>query len=279
MNVGFVALTLIALTLTAQAQIRIPAASPSATVVQGIGLATASVEYSRPALKGRTMFNDQVPFGKVWRTGANRTTKLTISDEMTVGGQKLAAGSYGLFTIPGASEWTIIISKDAVGPGAFAYKAENDVFRVTAKATKTATKTEFFTIEFTGFAATSANLTMRWENAEVSLPMVSDPDAKIMAQILEETAKADAKPGVFFAAADYYYETNRDMKQARAWAEKVVEADKQYWTYYLRAKIAARQGDCKAARADAETGLAIAQKAGDDAYIKNHQRILNECKQ
>ncbi len=273
------ALTLTALTLAAQAQIRIPAASPSATVVQGIGLATASVEYSRPALKGRKMFDDQVAYGKVWRTGANRTTKLTISDEMTVGGQKLAAGSYGLFTIPGASDWTVIISKDAVGPGAFAYKAENDVFRVTAKATKTAAKTEFFTVEFTGFTSTSANLTMRWENAEVSLPMVSDPDAKIMAQIMEETAKPDAKPGILSAAANYYYDTNRDMKQARAWAEKVVEADKQYWTYYLRAKIAARQGDCKAARADAEASLALAKLRPDDAYIKNNQRILDECKQ
>ena len=272
------ALTFTALTLAAQAQIRIPAASPSATVVQGVGLSTASVEYSRPALKGRKMFDNQVPYGQVWRTGANRTTKLTLSDEMMVGGQKLAAGSYGLFTIPGASDWTIIVSKDAVGPGAFAYKPENDVFRVTAKATKTTAKTEFFTVEFTGFTSTSANLTMRWENTEVSLPMVSDPDAKIMAQIAEETAKADAKPGVFSAAANYYYDTNRDMKQARAWAEKVVEADKQYWTYYLRAKIAARQGDCKQARTDAEASLELAKKRPDEAYIKNNERILAECK-
>jgi Protein of unknown function (DUF2911) len=273
------ALTLATFALAAQAQIRIPAASPSATVVQGIGLATASIEYSRPALKGRKMFDDQVPYGKVWRTGANRTTKLTISDEMTVGGQKLAAGSYGLFTIPGASEWTIIVSKDAVGPGAFAYKPENDVFRVTAKATKTAAKAEFFTMEFTGFTSTSANLTMRWENTEVSLPLVQDVDAKIMAQIQQETAKPDAKPAVFSAAANYYYDTNRDIKQAREWAEKVVEADKQYWTYYLRAKIAARQGDCKQARADAEASLELAKKQPDEAYIKNNQRILDTCKQ
>lgn len=259
------------------AQVRLPAASPLATLSQEVGLATVSVEYSRPALKGRTMFGDQVPYGKVWRTGANRSTKLTVSDEVQMNGKPLPAGSYGLFTIPGPAEWTIILSKDAVGSGAFNYKPENDVMRFTVKPEKVAT-TEYFTIEFADFTPTTTNLALRWQDVQVNIPIRQDPDARIMAQIKAEVAKPDVKPGTLMMAANYYYDTNRDLKQARSWADKVVEADKQYWTYFLRAKIAQREGDCKTARTDAQAGLELARKAGDDAYIKNHQRILAECR-
>ncbi|GAA4466930.1 DUF2911 domain-containing protein [Nibrella saemangeumensis] len=269
------ALSLVSLS---QAQIATPAASPAATVAQTVGLAKVTVDYSRPALKGRKMFSDQVPYGKVWRTGANMITKLTVSDEVMINNQKLAAGSYGIYTIPNANEWTIILNKDANAFGAFAYKQENDVMRFTVKPVRLATPAEFFTIDFTDFTPTTANLAMRWENTQVSIPVKHDPDARIMAQIQEQTAKPDANMGIYFAAADYYYQTNRDMKQALEWANKVVDKDKQYWTYYLRAKIAAKMGDCKAARTDAQQGLALAQKAGDDAYIKNHQQILSDCK-
>ncbi|WP_345265416.1 DUF2911 domain-containing protein [Nibrella viscosa] len=262
----------------AQAQITTPAASPAATVAQTVGLAKVTVDYSRPALKGRKMFGDQVPYGKVWRTGANMITKLTVSDEVMVNNQKLPAGSYGIYTIPNANEWTIILNKDANAFGAFNYKPENDVMRFTVKPERLTSPVEYFTIAFTDFSPTTANLALQWETTRVTIPVKHDPDARIMAQIQEQTAKPEAGTGIYFAAADYYYQTNRDMKQALAWANKVVDKDKQYWTYYLRAKIAAKMGDCKAARTDAQQGLELAQKAGDDAYIKNHQKILADCK-
>ena len=262
----------------AQAQIRTPQPSPSATVSQGIGLGKVTIDYSRPALKGRKMFGDQVPYGKVWRTGANTATKLTLDADMTINGKVVPAGSYALLTIPGENEWTIIINKTAQSFGAFAYKESEDFMRFTTKVEKLATPAEFFTIEFTDFTSTATNIAIRWENAQVKFSVKTDPDAQIMAQIQAETAKADAKPGVFSAAANYYFDTNRDLKQAREWADKVVEADKKYWTYYLRGKIAAKQGDCKTAKADAEAGLKMAQEAGDDAYIKNHKGVLAMCK-
>lgn len=261
-----------------QAQIRTPQASPMATVSQGIGLTKATVEYSRPALKGRKMFGDQVPYGKVWRTGANMATKLTLDGEMSVNGKAVPAGSYALFTIPGQNEWTIILNKNTKAFGAFDYKEAEDVLRFTVKPEKLSTPAEYFTVEFTDFTPTTANLAMRWENVQVKFQLKQDPDAQIMAQIDAEVSKPDAKPGVFSAAANYYYDTNRDLTKARAWADKVVEADKKYWTYFLRGKIAAKQGDCKTARADAEAGLKMAQEAGDDAYIKNHKGILATCK-
>lgn len=279
MKSPFLTLTLVAgFAVSSFAQIDLPAASPAATVSQQVGLGTVTIEYARPSLKGRTMFGDRVPYGKVWRTGANRITNLILSEAMLVDGKKVPAGRYGLYAIPTATDFTFILNKDADTWGAYGYKEANDLMRLTVKPEKTATPTEALTFEFADFTPTSASLTMRWENLRVKLPLTNDPDEKIMAQIAEQTAKADAKPGVFSAAANYYYDTNRDMKQALVWANKVVEAEKMYWTYYLRAKIAAKTGDCKLAKSDALQSLELAKKAGDDAYILNNQKLLAECK-
>lgn len=263
----------------AQAQIQLPAASPAATVSQQIGLGTVTVEYARPTLKGRTMYGDRVPYGKVWRAGANKITNLVLSEEMLIDGKKVPAGRYGLYAIPTTNNFTFIINKDANALGAYSYTEANDVVRIPVKMEKSQSTTEALTYEFTDFTPLSANLTLRWENMLAKLPIKNDPDARIMAQIAEQTTKPDAKMGVLFAAADYYYETNRDLKQAMTWANKVVEADQKYWTYYLRAKIAAKAGDCKTARADARQSLELATKANDYAYIKNNEQILAGCKQ
>ncbi len=262
---------------TATAQITTPPASPAATVAQSVGLTKVTIDYARPSLKGRKMFGDQIPFGKVWRTGADRSTKLTLSDAVTMGGKPVPAGSYGLFTIPDKAGWTVILSKDTNGFGAFDYKPENDFLRFTVKP-ETVSATEFFTIEFADFTPTTANLVLRWETTQVKIPLANDPDERIMAQIKEQTAGSDVKPGVYYAAADYYYQTNRDLKQALEWANKVVANDQKYWTYYLRAKIEQKLGTCPAAKTDAQLSLDMAKKAGDDAYVKNNQRLMAECK-
>ncbi len=262
--------------LNANAQITTPAASPAATVAQTVGLTKMTIDYSRPSLKGRKMFGDQVPYGKVWRTGADQSTKLTLTDAVTLGGKTVPAGSYGLFTIPDKTEWTVILSKDTKGFGAFDYKPENDLLRFTMKP-ETVPSTEFFTIEFTDFTPTSANLTLRWETTQLKIPVVSNPDERIMAQIKEQTAGTNVKPGVYYAAADYYWQTNRDLKQALDWANKVVANEQQYWTYYLRAKIEQKMGSCPTAKTDAKLSLDMAKKAGYDAYVKNNERLLAEC--
>ncbi|HEV7346824.1 DUF2911 domain-containing protein [Telluribacter sp.] len=264
-------------TLTAQAQIQVPQASPAATISQTIGLAKATVEYSRPALKGRKMFGAQVPYGKVWRTGANKITNLILSDEMMVNGQKVAAGTYGLFTIPNPNEWTIILSKDANVWGAYTYNPANDVVKFTVKPQKLAKPEEFFTIEFTDFTASEANVALRWENVGVKFGIKNDADARIMTEIKEKTSASEVSPATYSAAANYYFDTNRDLKQALEWANKVVEKDQKYWTYYLRGKIAAQLGQCDVAMSDAQKGLQLAKEAGDDAYILNHQKVLKQC--
>lgn len=264
--------------ITATAQINTPAPSPSATLSQGVGLAKVTIEYSRPALKGRKVLGTPLaPFGKVWRTGANKVPNLIFSQEMTVEGQKVPAGTYGLFTIPNENEWTIILSKNPEQWGAYAYKESEDFLRFKVKAEKLTKPEEYFTIDITDFTPTSAKIAIRWENLQVKFNVSQDPDAQIMAEIREKTTGSDIKSDTYFAAADYYYQNNRDLNKAYEWANKVVEKEQEYWTYYLRGKIAAKIGKCDVAVADATKGLELAKKANDGAYILNHTNVLKAC--
>lgn len=266
------------LSFSVQAQISTPAPSASATVSQSIGLAKVTIEYSRPSLKGRKMFGSAlVPFGSVWRTGANKIPNLIFSQEVLIEGQKVPAGTYGLFTIPTENEWTIILSKNPNQWGAYSYKAEDDLLRVKVKSEKLAQSVEAFTMEFSDFTPSSSKIAIRWENTEAKFTVSHDSDAQIMAEIKEKTANANATGDTYFDAANYYYETNRDLKQAYEWANKVVEKDQKYWTYYLRGKIAAKLGKCDVAIPDAEKGLELAKKANDGAYVVNHTNVLKAC--
>ena len=260
------------------AQITLPAASPAATVAQQIGLGTVTVDYGRPSLKGRTMFGDRIPYGKVWRTGANKITDLTLSEPMTIEGKAVATGKYGLYSIPNADSFTFIINKDANAWGAYDYKEANDVIRLVVKTEKIPAKTETLTFEFVDLTPASAVLQMRWENTLARLTIADDADSHVMAQIKEKTSAATVSTDTYFSAAQYYLDTNRDLKQALVWANKVVEKSTEYWTYHLRAKILARTGNCKAARTDAQMSLDLAKKANDNAYIKNNEKILEDCK-
>lgn len=260
------------------AQITLPAASPSGTVAQQVGLGTITVDYGRPSLKGRVMFGDRIPYGKVWRTGANKITDLTLSEPMTIEGKAVTTGKYGLYSIPTADSFTFIINKDANAWGAYDYKEANDVVRLVVKAEKIATKTETLTFEFVDLTPTSAVLQMRWENTLARLTIADDADSHVMAQIKAKTSVATVSTDTYFSAAQYYLDTNRDLKQALIWANKVIDKNTEFYTYYLRAKIEARLGDCKAARADAQMSLDLAKKAGEDAYIKNNEKLLEDCK-
>lgn len=271
--------TLLSACLTAgYAQITLPAASPSATVSQQIGLGTVTVDYGRPSLKGRTMFGDRVPYGKVWRTGANKITNLVLSETMTLNGKALAAGTYGLYSLPGTDSFTFILNKDAKAWGAYDYKEVNDVMRLVVRPERSIMKTETLTFEFVDITPTSATLQLRWDELVARLPIANDADTRVMAEIKQKTASPTASTDTYFSAAQYYLDTNRDLNQALAWSNKVVEKSTEYWTYHLRAKIEAKLGNCKAARADAQMSLDLAKKAGDDAYIKNNEKILDDCK-
>lgn len=260
------------------AQIRTPASSPGATVTQAVGLAKVSIEYSRPSVKGRKIFGDLVPYGKVWRTGANKITKISFDEDVRINGQKMKAGSYGWYSFPGENVWQVVLNTDDKQWGAYAYDAAKDVLRLTLKPEKLAQKVENFTIEFDNITSTAADVVMRWENTAVRFRVEHDPHEQIMAAIKTETAKADASADTYATAADYYNEHNIDLKQALVWADKVLESDKNWWSYYMRASIEAKLGMCDKAVADATLSLAGAEKDKDDSYIKRSKQILTDCK-
>jgi Protein of unknown function (DUF2911) len=268
----------IGLTLNLQAQITSPQASPTATTSQAIGLATVSVEYSRPSLKGRKMMGSTlIPYGQVWRTGANKIPNLKLTHDVTIEGNKVAAGTYGILTIPTDSNWTIILSKNEKQWGAYEYKQSEDLLRFTVKSAEMAQKMEHFTMEFTDFTPNTAKLAIRWEKTETKFTIAHDPESAIMADIKTKMAATEIKGDTYYDAANYYFENNKDLNQAFEWSNKLIETSKEYWTYYLRAKIAAKLGKCDIAVQDSNAGLELAKKEKDAAYITNFTNVLKSC--
>ena len=249
-----------------------PQPSPTQTIKQNFALGSVELNYSRPAKKGRKIMGDLVPFGKVWRTGANNATTLTFSDDVTIGGTEVKAGKYGLLTIPDAGKWTIIISKDVNVSQPSAYKVENDVVRVQADVVKTPFAVENFTINFANITGNSCNVEMMWENTYIQFPITAGTDAKVMKQI-DNAMNKDNKP--YFNAASYYFDNGKDLNQALSWVNKALETNKEaFWMFLLKARIHQKLGDKVASKAAATTTIDLATKAKNDDYVKMANELI-----
>lgn len=272
------AVAIAALTTTSlTAQLKVPAPSPSGMVKQAVGLSDISVEYSRPSAKGRVIFGDVVPFGKVWRTGANGATKITFGEDVKVEGNAVPAGTYALYTMPNKDSWEIMLYKDlTLGGNVADYKKESELVRFNVKPKALNDKVESFTIDIADVTANSANVELNWEKTRVAFNVVSDIDAKIMKNI-ETNVVNDSRP--YFQAATYYYDNNKDLKQASEWADKAIASNpKAFWMVMLKAKIQAKQGDKKGAVASAEKVIALATEAKNDDYVAMAKKIVSENK-
>ena len=258
-------------------QLKVPAPSPLQTVKQAFALSDISVEYSRPSAKGRVIFGDVVPFGKVWRTGANGSTKITFGEDVKVEGNAITAGTYALYTIPNKDSWEIIIYKDLTLGGDVAnYKKENDVAHFTVKPKALNDKVESFTINFADITPGTLNIELNWEKTRVAINVVSDIDPKIMKSI-EANVINDGRP--YFQAASYYYETDKDLVKASEWIDKAITANpKAFWMVMLKAKIQVKQKDQKGAVASAEKVIALATEAKNDDYVAQAQKLIAENK-
>ncbi|HEX8545458.1 MAG TPA: DUF2911 domain-containing protein [Cytophagaceae bacterium] len=255
------------------AQINTPRPSPSASIMQKIGLADVTIAYSRPSAKGRKIFGDVVPFNKIWRTGANEPTKLTTTDTISIGGKKIGPGEYGLYTIPGESEWTVIFGKNPK-TSAGAYKEEEDAVRLKVRPETSSSKLETFTIDFANVTTTSADLVLSWENTSVKFKIENEVDKKVMAQIKDRNEDINFQ----WQAASYYFDNNKDLNQAYTWVNKVVERNPQFWTWHLKAKIEAKQNKCALATASAQKSMELAKTAGNDEYVKFNEKLIADCK-
>lgn len=264
---------------TATAQIKTPQPSPVATVKQAFGLGEITITYARPASKGRVIFGDLVPYDKLWRTGANASSKITFSDDVLIEGQKLAAGEYALYTIPGKTEWTIIFHKNTKlwglgGPGE--YKEENDALRVKVKPAALPANVESFTIAVSDISMNKCVISLEWEKTKASFTVETEVDAKIVASI-EKTLnpKPDAMP--YYSAASYYYESGKDLNQALVWVNKATELNTDaFWMVHLKAKILKGLNDKPGAIAAANQSKEMAKKAGNDDYVALNDKLIAE---
>ncbi len=258
-------------------QLKVPAASPSQTIKQAFGLSEITIDYSRPGAKNRVVFGDVVPFGKVWRTGANSATKITFGDDVKVEGTEVKAGTYAIYSIPNKESWEIMLYKDlTLGGNVADYKMENEVLRFKVKTMAMSNKVETFTMGVADVTATSANIELMWENTKVMFAVMTEIDSKIMKNI-ESSVVKDNRP--YFQAASYYYETNRDLKTALEWTEKAMASyPKAYWIVLLKAKIQLKLNDKKGAIETANLVIKMATEDKDDSYIKQAEKLIASAK-
>ncbi len=271
----FISAMALVMMLSADAQgLNTPQPSPTQTVKQNFGLSSIELSYSRPGVKGRKIFGDLVPYGNVWRTGANQATTLTFGDEVTIGGVKIKAGKYGLLTIPEKKSWTIIISKQTGVTSPADYKQDQDVVRVDAKTNATGDAIETFTIEFANVKPNTCDLEIKWDKTSVSLPISTDVETKVMAQI-DQLMNKDNRP--YYNAAMYYMDNGKDLNQALGWFQKAAEMQpKAFWIQHQLANCLAKLGKKDEAKAAAEKSKALATEAKNDDYVKLNEKLLAE---
>ena len=265
------------LLLSVQAQnIKTPPASPTQTIKQDFGISNMELTYSRPGVKGRKIFGDLVPYGQVWRTGANAATRIKFSDDVTIGNTPVKAGEYVLYTIPGQNEWEVILNKGLTNWGSDGYKPSDDVARVKVKSTTLPTPIETFTMQFANVKPTSAELHIMWDKTAVAVPITTDVETKVMAQINNAMNK-DNRP--YFQSAMYYVETGKDLNQALTWFNKAIEQNPNaFYMYYQKASVLKKLGRTEEARQTAQKSIELARQQKNNDYISLNEKLLADLK-
>lgn len=277
-NVILAILLLVGFSAMAQ-QIQMPQASPSAKIAQKIGLTDVTVDYSRPSMKGRKIFGELVPFGQVWRTGANGAAVITFSTDVEIAGKNVPKGQYAIYSIPGKSEWTIILSKETKLWGAIGYSSDNDLMRFKATPAKTSRKYETFEITFNNMTDNSADLSIKWEQTRVDFKISTEVDGIVMAQIKEMVIdKETTDPSLLYAAANYYFTNQKDMPLAHNWITQSVASDPKYWTMHLKAKIEVALGMKTEALNSAQKSKEMAIEAKNPDYVALNDRLMKSIK-
>ncbi len=270
----FILTMAVALSYCVEAQIKTPSASTSAKVMQTIGLTDVTVEYSRPSMKGRKIFSADglVPYGKLWRTGANQATKITFSDDVTVGGLKLSAGSYAITTLPTGASWMVnFYSHDATSWSSYSEKKPAASVKASPRSINDAVET--FRISFENITDTSGDLTIAWENTVVPVKIGVDVDERVMKNI--EQVLAGPTPGDYYNAATYYHTSGKDLMKALELVQKATKVDKpKFWQVRREALILADMGKFAEAIKAADKSMQLATVAGNDDYVKMNKESI-----
>jgi len=261
------------------AQIKTPQPSPTCTIQQTVGVTDVSITYSRPGAKGRTIFGDLVPYNKMWRTGANKATAISFSNDIIVDKYKLKKGTYSLFTIPGESEWTVMLNSDTELWGAGDYNKEKEVISFKVESEKTADFTETFTIEFSNFTSKFAKLTLKWENTAITIPLITTDNERLAGQFMKALNEGpDAN--LYYNGARYFLENDLDLALALEWINVATEKRPEaFWMQYQKARILGKSGNKKEAIQAAEKVISVASEKEDDyGYIAKAEKLIKELK-
>lgn len=270
-------------TLTAQAQVQIPSASPAGSVSTTVGLTDIKIDYFRPRAKGRKIFGTDaaalVPYGRIWRTGANSGTKISFSDDVKVEGIAVPKGEYLVLTWPGATEWTISLYKDvSLGGDLAKYDASKNAANFKVRPEKLTEKVETLTFAIGDLSDDnrSAKVQLAWENTSVKFGVTTDFDAKVMESIKENTKVA---PYNYFQAAVYYLENGKDLNQALDWVNKAAEGmNSPFWVLHQKAKIQKALGDKAGALTTANASLEASKKAENRDYQAMNETLIKSLK-
>lgn len=266
---------LVSATVLASAQ-TLPAPSPLGKVEQIVGLTTVKVEYSRPSAKGRTVFGDVVPYGELWRTGANACTKVSFDGPVVVEGTMVPAGKYAVFTTPNEGTWAVVFNTDTTLHGTDGYEAAKNVAEFKVAATAADGFTETFTIDFAAVKDDHAQLELRWEKTVVSIGLQADAMDKAMANIKEAINGTDVKAGTYHRSARFYLDRKINVEQALAWAKQADSMEQKYWMKHTLALCYAANGNKAEAIATANQSMALAETEKDPAYVKLNQAKIEE---
>jgi hypothetical protein len=262
----------------AHAQLKLPRVSPAATVTQTIGLTDLTLSYCRPGVKGRVIWGGLVPYDEPWRTGANEATRFTTTDPIQFGGKELAAGTYSLFTIPGKEEWTVVINSEKDLWGAYEYKPEKDVLRVTVKPT-TVEPQEWMELSFEDLTPNSANLVLHWEKLRVAVPIVVDANGKTLAgaRAAIDSMKSDdwSTP---YQAANFCFTNDLAMDEGWKWLEQSIAVQPTWRNLGLQARWQAKLGRQADALKTAGKAIELAKASKDKVDTSALEKLMTEWK-
>jgi hypothetical protein len=246
--------------------------SPRASVTQVVGITTLKIDYYRPAVKGRAVWGGLVPYGQVWRLGANEATRFEVTDPVKVAGKDVPAGTYGLFAIPGPETWTLILSKKPNQWGAYFYKPEEDLLRFEVKP-EPGPFAEWMTLSLLPVGSDKVNVEMAWEKLRVSFPVEVDVDRLVWARYEAALADPKATADDYLTAARYAQKRER-WDDAMAWIDKSLALEEGFWGHETKALLLYRQGKAAEATAHMEKALTLSLGKAPQAYQEGLEKVL-----
>lgn len=274
----FVGIALATFTFSATAQVQAPAPSPAAKIEQTVGLTDISIAYSRPQVKGRTVFGDLVPYGKMWRTGANKAVQFSASTDIMVEGKELKAGKYALFTVPNKDNWDIVFYEETEIWGTPREWVDSlEALRVNVKTMALNDNVESFTISIDNVVESKkAQVSISWATTKVMFNIETPMEKMALASI--EKTMAGPSAGDYYSAASFYLETGKDLDQALVWIKKSSELREKeaYWVLRKQSLIEAKLGKTDDAIKTAKRSLELAEKAGNGDYVKMNKESIAE---